>query len=71
MSEEGRTKSFEAVFVTCPYCGNRTVYYMDRDTLGPQVILCDIDDSPGCDRYFAVHVKWQPNVTTFRLQEVN
>ena len=58
---------FEAVWVTCPYCNNRAVYMLDRDARGPQIILCDIDESPGCDRYFAIEVTWHPKVQTYRM----
>ena len=62
-------KNFDGIRIKCPYCGVEAIYYIERETHGPQVILCDIDNAPGCDRYFAVEVNWYPRITTYALTE--
>lgn len=43
----------QLVTVTCPYCGIEQKCSVER---GWQVIHCDIDDVPGCETAFALHV---------------
>ena len=62
MSERG-----EWVWVICPYCGVRQKAWLERG--GPQVVLCDCEDFPGCDRYFAVTVTMKPILEYFALNE--
>ena len=60
------------VRIKCPYCDNkfdRWVKFSDNN-LQKLVVSCDIDDTPGCDRYFAVIVKVKPVIETFKMVEV-
>lgn len=44
--------------VTCPYCGNEFWQMVELHDIGisrPMIILCDIEETPGCDRYFAAN----------------
>ena len=61
------TKHF--VHIKCPYCGNDNVVMVDPDQREPIIVLCDIDESPGCDRYFAARVDWTPSVRVFEMRE--
>ncbi len=46
------------VFVNCPYCGVENKIRVDDTSqwVRPQVILCDCENVPGCDRYFVVDI---------------
>lgn len=55
--------------VKCPYCGYENTVVPVPDNIRPFVVLCDIDDGPGCDRYFAVEIKFKPVVSTYRIIE--
>ena len=62
------------VELECPYCANKFVKWVkfsQDSTPIKLVVLCDIDDTPGCDRYFAVIVKVKPMVEIFKMVEVN
>jgi len=52
----------------CPYCGTRQSHHLARTT-SPQVILCDCENAPGCDRYFAVKLRMKPVVEYFAMNE--
>lgn len=56
------------VLVKCPYCGYENAIFPD-DRIGPRVVLCGIDDGSGCDRYFAMEVKFKPLVIVYRMVE--
>ena len=46
------------VGVTCPYCGHKdSVVATEDNTRRPIVILCDIENGPGCDRYYVARIK--------------
>lgn len=55
-------KNAERVSVQCPYCGVRQVHELTR-SVRPQVVLCDIEEVPGCDRYFAVTLTMIPRLS--------
>ena len=57
--------------VTCPYCGQsqKKVISMNPQASKMKVVLCDIEDVPGCDRYFAVNVSLKPVVNTYSMEE--
>lgn len=63
------TTDFRLVTVLCPYCGhdNRIRVHTSEEN-SPRVALCEIEDGPGCDRYFAVEVSFSPTVKTFTLE---
>ena len=46
----------EYMFLICPYCGTRQTHHLKRMT-SPQIVLCDCENAPGCDRYFAVNLR--------------
>ena len=58
----------EFVHLICPYCGTRQTQYLKRFT-SPQVILCDCENAPGCDRYFAVTLRMKPVVEYYAMNE--
>jgi len=54
----------------CPYCGNiNQVTVNPRGELSPVVVLCDIEDSNGCDNYFAITVIFRPDVTVYAMKQ--
>jgi len=47
----------------CPYCGHITAVYLKKEeTYRPFLVLCEIEEGPGCDRYYIV--KARVSVTT-------
>ena len=58
----------EWVYVICPYCGTRQKQWLERG--GPQVVLCDCENVPGCDRYFAVTLTMKPVVEYYALNDL-
>lgn len=63
-------KQAEAVWLICPYCGVRQMHYLERDR-GPQVVLCDCENYPGCDRYFAVRLRMIPKLEYYSMNETD
>ena len=59
----------DAVQVKCPYCGHEG-FFTVQERFRPFVILCDTEDGQGCDRYFAVKVKFQAIVTTMAITDI-
>jgi hypothetical protein len=55
----------------CPYCGHVSYVYVEPgDRSSPLVVLCNIDEGPGCDEYFVVEFEFHPRVSsTFKLIE--
>ena len=56
------------VEVKCPYC--KVVQNVDTDMFEhvdcrPAVIECNVEEYPGCGRWFALKVSWKPIVTTY------
>lgn len=52
--------------VECPYCGNKQRQPIPFSTR-PFVVLCDIDNSAGCDRYFVAKVALFATVTAMEI----
>ena len=59
-------KDRTGVRIVCPYCGNEAVYFVKE---GKQIILCDIEDTPGCDRYFVADMRFVPKVKLYAMVE--
>ena len=59
----------EFVYIICPYCGVRQKHFLKRG--GPQIVLCDCENAPGCDRYFAVSLTMIPKVSYFSVNETD
>lgn len=58
------------VTVKCPYCGHDNKISLHRgEELRPKVVLCDVEDGPGCDRYFAAEVRFVTKVKIYTLEE--
>lgn len=56
------------VEVVCPYCGVINTFSL---TPGRRMVLCDIEEIPGCDEYFMVDWRPVPQVRgVFRLEKV-
>ncbi len=58
-----------SVSVKCPYCGHHTPVLATLPYTGPEVILCDTEDGPGCDRYFVARVSWRPVVEVWEMRQ--
>jgi len=58
----------ENVYVICPYCGTRQRTRLERMTR-PQIVLCDCEDYPGCDRWFAVRLQMVPRLQYYAVDE--
>ena len=56
----------ELVVVDCPYCGTEQRVGLKRSVV-PQVVLCDIEDVPGCDQYFGVTLYMEPVLEYFTI----
>lgn len=51
---------FTTITVICPYCAQANrIRIRLQEYYQPMVISCDIDEVPGCDRWFVV----QPHMT--------
>ena len=61
---------YEHTWLICPYCGVRQSHALRRQ-IGPQVILCDCENVPGCDRYFSVMLAMKPVVEYFTMTETD
>jgi hypothetical protein len=66
LTKENIMSNLQIVELICPYCGNKTIYRL-KDHPRPQIVLCDIDDSPGCGEYFAVGIVMVPEVTYYTI----
>ena len=69
MSNECMRQGTRAVAIQCPYCGNLNKRYLGLSDTRPIVMLCDVNDSPGCDRYFVAQMSWRPAVRTYAIDE--
>ncbi len=60
------------LFVTCPYCGNKFHYHTTIEHAHNQemFVLCDIDESAGCDSLFAIKVKPEFHFKTYKMDFV-
>ena len=58
----------EQVAIICPYCGTRQLQHLKR-TVRPQVVLCDCENYPGCDRYFAVSLRIEHKLQYYAMSE--
>ena len=58
-----------AVYVNCPYCKLRQVVWvpMTQGFVRPVIQICD--PYLGCDKSFAVSVKWLHESKVFKLKE--
>lgn len=57
--------------VKCPYCGQEQTFF-ETPTFGrarPRVVLCDVENVPGCDRYFVVQVTFDTTVVAWPIGE--
>ena len=55
--------SSRSATVKCPYCGTEQRVMIRREEENhPKLVLCDIEDVPGCDRWFAVLILFEPIV---------
>ena len=61
-------KPRETVYLICPYCGVRQAHYLERVSR-IQIILCDCEDYPGCDRWFAVRLLMVPRLQYYAVNE--
>jgi len=56
------------VIAVCPYCGHGTrIVVHEYEENRPKVVLCEVEDGPGCDRYFAAQVTFVPQTKTFTM----
>lgn len=53
------------VEVRCPYCDN---LFRIAVQAGSQVVICDSDDTPGCDKEFVVKL---PTYVTIEVQSLS
>jgi hypothetical protein len=69
------TKFHDLLEITCPYCGNkfRQRFEVELHPYRQDVTtLCDIDETPGCDKYFVVSLQLKINLLeTYKLVPVN
>ena len=69
MAIPARVPDTRTAKVSCPYCGHvNTVRICRDDELRPIVILCDIEEGPGCDRFFAAQIAFRPSIEVFSLE---
>ena len=64
------TRKYYTFNLVCPYCSN--VFEIIREegelTYFPEVVSCNIEETDGCDRYFAVKLRLKPVVTeTYKM----
>ena len=57
---DSKTRAF--VNIACPYCGTPQTQSLVVGSPTPQIVLCDCENVPGCDRYFVVAVRVQYNI---------
>lgn len=57
---------YTVIKAKCPYCGNLAEYAVSE---GFNVLACDIEDTDGCDKYFAVKVSFRIEHQTFELKK--
>ena len=55
---------------TCPYCGHQNRLKVKIDEYSPIIILCDIDDGPGCDRYFVGDFRITVDTESYAIPEL-
>ena len=55
-------------WITCPYCGQRQAMALLPGR--PDVVLCDTEDVPGCDRYFAVEATLRVSTVVYTMRQV-
>lgn len=57
------------ITMTCPYCGNIFSHRVDlhKLTVRPVIVLCDIEETNGCDRYFAATIQLKAHVQTSKI----
>jgi len=58
---------YQKVKIVCPYCGHPNYIRFRLTDSRMQLILCDIDDGPGCDRHFVADIALEPKVATYRI----
>lgn len=56
--------------ITCPYCSNEFIAYLDKESYRPQIVPCDTEDSPGCGEWFAVGVVMVPQVEYYKVEMI-
>jgi hypothetical protein len=55
------------VYVTCPYCGTRNRIHISEIQSNKHVALCDIEDVPGCDEYFAFDIRIKYETAVYKM----
>lgn len=57
------------ITMNCPYCGNIFTYRIDLHKIGhrPVVVLCDTEETNGCDRYFVATIQLKAVVQTSKI----
>lgn len=58
------------VDVQCPYCSNvNGMYYQPGKDHKMQIVLCDIENSDGCDRYFVAEIAIKAEVSAYAIDK--
>ena len=56
--------------LTCPYCGNVFDNEIELSKYSQrEVVYCDVDDSPGCDRMFVIEYVPKIQVSYYKVVE--
>ena len=60
------------IYLTCPYCQNQfwQVIEISGTYQHKEIVVCDIDESPGCDQMFGVVIKPKFHTMTYRMEFV-
>lgn len=64
---------YRFVKVKCPHCGNEFDHFVDTETMSRrQVVVCDVDETPGCDMPFVVEIEVKVEIVgTYKLVAVD
>ena len=57
--------------VRCPYCHNPNSVNVSSWTPFMQIITCDIEDSPGCDKDFAWNYQITLETKVYEIKQVD
>ena len=55
--------------IPCPYCGHINGLVVEDGAM--EIISCDVEVGPGCDRYFIYKAQAKPVITTFTVEQVD
>ena len=64
MIDDGRV----VVNVRCPYCAQAQSILVKPGR--PEVVVCDTEDVPGCDRYFSVEAQLRISTVIYTMRQV-